>query len=319
MKNTVQSRLSTELSESLERNLKHYALAASAAGVGLLASGQRAEAKVVYTPANVPIIYDATPVPLDLNHDGTNDFTLSAIAPGGRFYKTYIQVAPVASANRVWGMVEKGGFRSASFLAAADLPRGVEVGPKGRFANAGAEKLAEKFWYLGTASTSTGSFGPWANYGKGVMNRFLGFKFTINGETHYGWARLNVVFQSTIPYATLTGYAYETVANKPILTAGVAAAANTSTEAQPATLGHLARGGASHSGMARRDPEPLINHMPGKTSNGPARPSILLHSRTNTHAARSLTCVACCIREHSSRAHRRAGMTGQPDRDSYPS
>jgi hypothetical protein len=43
-------------------------------------------------------------------------------------------------------------------------------------------------------------------------------KFTLQGKTHFGWARLNV---SCIGYkirATLTGYAYETIPNKPIIT-----------------------------------------------------------------------------------------------------
>lgn len=50
---------------------------------------------------------------------------------------------------------------------------------------------------------------------------FLGLQFLINGETHYGWAAVSVVFvDSKIPWtlsATLTGYAYETVADQPIV------------------------------------------------------------------------------------------------------
>jgi hypothetical protein len=53
-----------------------YALAASAAGVGILALGQVAEAKIVYTPANVSI-NPQVPYKLDLNHHGIADFTLS--------------------------------------------------------------------------------------------------------------------------------------------------------------------------------------------------------------------------------------------------
>jgi peptidoglycan hydrolase-like protein with peptidoglycan-binding domain len=49
-----------------------------------------------------------------------------------------------------------------------------------------------------------------------VKNRYLGLKFSVNGETHYGWARLNVSFRAPHITATLTGYAYETEANKAI-------------------------------------------------------------------------------------------------------
>ena len=245
MKNPSQARIPTQLSKSLEGNLKHYALAATATGVGLLAMSPGAEAKVIYTPANKTIPYNGVPVPIDLNHDGTDDFALSAIATyGARHSEAFIQVTPSTPVNRVWGLVEKAGFRSASILAAADLPLGVEVGPKGRFANGGAELLADRSLIEGTTTSTRNYLGGWANYGKGVMNRFLGFSFTINNETHYGWARLNIVWGLS-PTATLTGYAYETVANQQILTAGVSAPANaSSTEAEPATLGHLA-GGAS--------------------------------------------------------------------------
>src|SRR5271166_2871562 len=67
------SRQPSTLSHSLQRQLSMYALAATAAGVGMLAFVQPAEAKVVYTPAHrwLPLnqFYD-----LDLNHDGVNDF-----------------------------------------------------------------------------------------------------------------------------------------------------------------------------------------------------------------------------------------------------
>jgi hypothetical protein len=246
MKKPSQTKIPSQLKSSLEGTLKHYALAAGATGIGLLASSSSAEAKVIYTPANEAIPYNGAPVPIDLNHDGTDDFALSAIATyGARHSQAFIQVTPSTPVNRVWGLVEKAGFRSASILAAADLPLGVEVGPKGRFANGGAELLADRSLQEGTTTSTRNYLGGWANYGKGVTNRFLGFSFTINSETHYGWARLNVVWGLS-PTATLTGYAYETVANKQILTEGVASSANTSTtETKPATLGHLAEGSAA--------------------------------------------------------------------------
>jgi hypothetical protein len=52
-----------------------YTLAAGAAGVCILALAQPAEAKIVYTPANIRLgmnqHYD-----LDLNHDGITDFSI---------------------------------------------------------------------------------------------------------------------------------------------------------------------------------------------------------------------------------------------------
>jgi hypothetical protein len=57
--------------------------------------------------------------------------------------------------------------------------------------------------------------GPWIN----VQQKYLGLKFLINGQTHYGWARFTV---HQVTYckmrAELTGYAYESDANTPIVT-----------------------------------------------------------------------------------------------------
>jgi hypothetical protein len=81
--------------------------------------------------------------------------------------------------------------------------------------------------------------GPWANDGKGVNDRYLGLRFVINSEIHYGWARFNVRIWNAI-FATLTGYAYETIPNKSII-AGRTKGPDVIT-LQPGSLGHLARG-----------------------------------------------------------------------------
>jgi hypothetical protein len=86
--------------------------------------------------------------------------------------------------------------------------------------------------------------GPWAGKGKGARDRYLGLKFVINGEVHYGWARLSVTLGHQRQFddvsGTLTGYAYETVPEKPII-AGQIAGPDVIT-AQPETLGGLALG-----------------------------------------------------------------------------
>jgi hypothetical protein len=57
------------LSSLLERDLKAYALAAAAAGVGALCFAQPAEGKIVYTPANEKISTDGGMFWLDVNHE----------------------------------------------------------------------------------------------------------------------------------------------------------------------------------------------------------------------------------------------------------
>lgn len=68
------------------------------------------------------------------------------------------------------------------------------------------------------AQYSTCLWPPHVNLGAwlDVTNRYLGFKFQLNGQAHYGWARLSVTAGKFGPVVTLTGYAYETVAGHAI-------------------------------------------------------------------------------------------------------
>jgi len=221
-----------------EHRLSMYALAASAAGVGMLALAQPAEGKIIYTKANKQIGLKAV-LHLDLNHDGTTDFDLknsfTTSTAGGAFDR--LLALPDQKLNRVWGhTVPFGAYASA-------LSANVRIGPKGHFLSGSGLMAASSISGGVRPDGNYSCTGPWAN----VSNRYLGLKFAIKGELHFGWARLNVscTAGSATVNATLTGYAYETVANRPILT-GKEHGANedslSSPEAPPATLGRLAQG-----------------------------------------------------------------------------
>jgi hypothetical protein len=47
-----------------------------------------------------------------------------------------------------------------------------------------------------------GSGGNWIN----ITNGYLGFEFKIDGEKHYGWARISMSYDDIPLKATLTGY-----------------------------------------------------------------------------------------------------------------
>lgn len=205
-----------KLSPSLLDRLNVYALAATAAGLGILAAAPAAEAKVVYTPAHVVI--PGGGYFLDLNQDGINDFNLNINGNSrGRSDSGYFSIQPVDSANLIWGHGEiKFGFRPR--VAAFDLPAGFQVGPGNEAAQPLGSKLLAGYYRLGTTGgiSAKGTGGDWA---KGVNGRYLGFAFSINGETHFGWARLTVTMSpNRAVHALLTGYAYETVANRAITT-----------------------------------------------------------------------------------------------------
>ena len=219
-----------------DHRLGMYALAASAAGVGMLALAQPAEGRIIYTKANKSIGPNTT-LHLDLNHDGIADFdlrdTLSTSTAGGAF--AALSGFPDRKQNALWGhTVPLHGYASA-------LQANVQIGPKGHFLP-GAGFMAAYSISGGHAPGNFSCTGPWAN----VTNRYLGLKFVIKGEEHFGWARLNVSCSGATVNATLTGYAYESVANRPILTGrqhGNDQPDNSSPVAPPpGALGRLAQG-----------------------------------------------------------------------------
>jgi hypothetical protein len=186
-----------------------YALATTAAGVGVLALGPSADARVVYTPAHKQIAPNHT-VSIDLNHDGKMDFSIHdsfACTSFCEYIVGAITVIPARQGNEILGYAG----RSRNYASA--LNAGVHVGPKRRF-SPGNEVMVSGGYDAGTTTVGA-CFGPWKN----SQHRYLGLKFTVNGKTHYGWARLNeTCAKNGSNTGVLTGFAYETIANKPIIT-----------------------------------------------------------------------------------------------------
>ena len=198
---------------ALQQRLSAYALAAGAAGVTLLALPQSSEAEIVYTPAN-QIIGRNGSYDLDLNHDGIIDFILAERADSTGFGTSqFLSVSPaVGNAVNCVGS----SFCISTFIYAAAWAPGKEIGvsPLYGWINYGAPMALEQLGRRGTVSY----YWPWAN----ISNHYLGLKFKVNGEIHYGWARLTVKFRGGLRKnrtweAHLTGYAYETIAGKPII------------------------------------------------------------------------------------------------------
>jgi len=223
MNRPARPRRYTKLSESTERKLESYGLAATAAGVGVLALASAAEAKIVYTSAH-HVLKPGTHYKLDLNHDGTTDFTLRNGAGTSKSYRGLSAIP--ATGNGAVGFQQFYGGALASALSAGTLISGRYF--PGRF-------------MVNITTTEDGSVffsGSWVN----VNKRYLGLRFKIQGKYHFGWARLNVQVANLSITATLTGYAYETVPNKPII-AGKTKGPDVIV-IEPGSLGRLAQGSA---------------------------------------------------------------------------
>jgi hypothetical protein len=239
MKPSSQSpRTSSPLSESVQHKLNLYALAASAAGVGLLAFSQTAEAQIVFTPAHVRLPSNQDFF-LDLNNDGINDFKFHASTYDGDCRLNAAKSCVSVDGAFLWLYPQAAG--NAVVGPASALASGVRIGPRQAFNSGSVETMGYVRYNFGLHYG-----GAWADSGKTVNAHYLGLKFVVNGETHYGWARFNVrIFRQPESklYAVLTGYAYETVPNKPILTGQTKEAEAIPIE--PASLGHLAAGAAA--------------------------------------------------------------------------
>jgi len=254
----AKKRTSIELGGELEGKLRSYTAAAStassvwdknttaisAAGVAsfaLLAAIPSA-AEVVYTPTTQYLVgsQGRQSLKLDINNDGQPDFALWV----SQYVDDSSGVKAFTSAG-AYGFGSNAVVSSAKNYDAA-LPLGAKIDVARNFRVDGVMAAC------GSADGRHSRRGPWVN----AQNRYLGLKCQIDGSTHYGWARLT--FQGCGVIA-VTGYAYETVANRP-LAAGVLPFANDSDaipqsrplQSQQASLALLAAG-ASGTSLWRRE------------------------------------------------------------------
>jgi hypothetical protein len=234
MKRSSGPRKTANLSESVHQRLNMYAMSAAAAGVGLLALMQAAQAKIVYTPADKPLRLNHL-FYLDLNHDGRNDFKFLLHSTRQPCCFTSLKVEGLRQGNKILSA-----GTSFNLPCAAALPKGMTVGPKSPF----QKGYLDMFWASGSTFGGGLSGCPWFD----MTQAYLGMRFSINGQVHYGWARFgNVSFIKKT--ATLTGYAFETIPGKPIIAGATKSPDDAEPTASlnpptpvPATLGALAMG-----------------------------------------------------------------------------
>jgi len=217
-----------KLANSSLQKLASYSSAATALGVGAMALTMPCNAEVVYTSTHIDLPLFST-TDLDLNNDGALDFRIINYETYSVTFKNaYPLILSGGGKNRVVG--ERTTFWH--FLARFDA--GVPVGPE-LFKNGSVPNGLVYRHQHNIASLTDSTQGFW----KGNINeKYVALKFLIDGETHYGWMRLST--RSRLNGAILTGYAYETVPNKPILTGQTGS--NGISQLPSPSLGQLARG-----------------------------------------------------------------------------
>jgi len=199
-------------SSNFSRQLGLYSLTAVAAGVSMLALAQPAEGGVVVTTKTIriPLSYWGTEgVGISFQNDGMADLklVLSDFAVFGTA-GACLKAVNAAEGKGVTGQIY-----------AYALPPGAPIGPDAHFMSAACEGSHSCYSAARLARTFVGSvtrtvFGPWAGNPK---TAYLGVRFFIDGERHYGWVRLTVNTSIQVGMtATITAYAYETEPNAPI-------------------------------------------------------------------------------------------------------
>ncbi len=225
-------RLTAPLAHQLERRLLAYAAAASA---GLLSSALPSEAEIIYTPSNTPFaVAQVNQGPalttLDLNNDGNPDFSFAMVSAvrysSGTIsrFKYYLKVIPVLAGNQ-----EVRGNRPPT---ASAVPADATIGPQAKFGSG-------LFMSIKSFNGAYRKSGTWQN----VEYAYVGLKFLINGQVHYGWARVKFPFAGGTKYPSIYGYAYESTPNEPIVAGDTGASPQESSNVSlPTSLGILASG-----------------------------------------------------------------------------
>jgi hypothetical protein len=206
--NSAKWKTPRELPEQLHRRLNCYALAAGAAGVAILA-------------CSVPV--DAAPVCTKLHIDlvGTGTYALNPAhqrVPPFNIAETYNNVSSLLGGSWNRGFFIPNWVGAMPLLGANNLPAdvrsGASIGPRGNFAK------GPSYGMLFTYGIGKGTI----NHHKGNLqfgqSNYIGFKFGVAGESHYGWVRMNVTFEARADGKMGTmhihGYGYETTPNKAI-------------------------------------------------------------------------------------------------------
>ena len=195
------------VTQSLDKQLAAYSIAAACAGVALTSLAQPATHQTIqYFPANfnlVSVNRNFELFPFDIDRNGITDFNFFGAGSG---YSS--RSGQNASYQGVvgWSQMPTG-------AGALDhmLSKGMEIGPKEAFGSKAT--LLRSSWRRHHGESQSVCSGLYQG-GK----PYIGVKFLMRGETHYGWIRVSSLQCLGLGEINgyVTGYAYNTVANAPI-------------------------------------------------------------------------------------------------------
>jgi hypothetical protein len=189
----------TTISNSLKKRLKAYSMTAGAVAAGITS----VNAQIDYTDIDPDTMASNTDtVQLDLNNDGVSDFVLVAssnsVSSGAlNVYRNFI--APLNN-NQVVGSSSSSYFYPYAIQSADTIDGDRSFNGGSNFQTLG--------WDYFSASATSAAY-TYGNIRVNGGDAYIGLQLEVNGNTHYGWARISLDLGGTL---TLKDYAYEQTA-----------------------------------------------------------------------------------------------------------
>ena len=194
------------MKKNLQSRISKYTAVA-----GAVVSAAGAQAQVVYTDVNPDYSHDAPQnngfaiYPLDLNNDQTVDFVIvsrDTVTPNASVRLTL--AAPYGAGNAVAGE-NPGGY---DYALALDI-------------NSMVDSTLNWIAATNTMAYNVDSANPYNENWNGVTDKYLGLKFVVGANTHYGWARLDsyAIGDSVV----VKDYAFDATPNVGIMTGAMGA------------------------------------------------------------------------------------------------
>ena len=204
---------------SFDKKLKAYGTMAGT----LLAMGQSTEGAIIYTDIpDVSLFSNGSTYNLDLNNDLITDFTLTVF--NYYYYSGVTLSSPNANNQTLFNF-------SGTFYGyyGGNSPLALNQNDNISSTQTNWSSATLNLAYSGYAY----SWGNWLNQ----TDKYLGLRFEIGGQVHYGWARLDVIGSG---FVTIKDYAYEDIVGAGIQ-AGVippsSVSADTATNVMAADIG----------------------------------------------------------------------------------
>ena len=194
------------LGSRLEKSIAAYSIAAA----GMLSLTTVAHAQIVYT--RLDLVNDIGSIKIDFNDDHLVDFVVH-----NRLYRENGNYSATLGLNG--RMAPMAGVIPNQKGFAKVLSYGASIGSAAQFASLSHRRevpLVSLFCFYQECGPVKGS---WYN----VQDKYLGVRFEINGQIHYGWVRLSVKRISSIMRfhqhylkVSVKDYAYESTPGKAI-------------------------------------------------------------------------------------------------------